>query len=136
MSIVITSNFAKNKNHFVHRVGWLRASVLGANDGIVSTASLIIGVAEASTSQSAVLIAGIAALVAGSMSMAAGEYVSVFETAKLDIEIKDRFGKSVRPREWFLVPLKAIDEAVKRINDKTISDYHYEKRSASLVINK
>ncbi len=64
----------------VHRsshVGWLRAAVLGANDGIVSTASLIIGVAAASTSQSNILIAGVAGLVAGAMSMAAGEYVSV-----------------------------------------------------------
>lgn len=63
--------------HRTHRVGWLRAGVLGANDGIVSTASLIIGVAAASTSHSGVLLAGVAGLVAGSMSMAAGEYVSV-----------------------------------------------------------
>ena len=63
--------------HKVHRIGWLRAAVLGANDGIVSTASLIIGVAAASTSQENILLAGIAGLVAGAMSMAAGEYVSV-----------------------------------------------------------
>jgi VIT1/CCC1 family predicted Fe2+/Mn2+ transporter len=65
------------ENHFVDRIGWLRAAVLGANDGIISTASLIVGVAAAATTQSEVLIAGIAGLVAGAMSMAAGEYVSV-----------------------------------------------------------
>ena len=63
--------------HRTQHIGWLRAAVLGANDGIVSTASLILGVAAASASQSAVLIAGVAGLVAGAMSMAAGEYVSV-----------------------------------------------------------
>lgn len=63
--------------HFTHRVGWLRAAVLGANDGIVSTASLIVGVAAAEATRSNVLVAGVAGLVAGAMSMAAGEYVSV-----------------------------------------------------------
>ena len=65
------------ENHLVSRIGWLRAAVLGANDGIVSTASLIIGVSAASVGRSEVLIAGLAGLVAGAMSMAAGEYVSV-----------------------------------------------------------
>jgi len=65
------------ESHLVSRIGWLRAAVLGANDGIVSTASLIVGVAAASTATSEVLIAGVAGLVAGAMSMAAGEYVSV-----------------------------------------------------------
>ena len=79
--------------HRSHRVGWLRAAVLGANDGIVSTASLIIGVAAASTSQENILLAGVAGLVAGAMSMAAGEYVSVSsqadtENADLAIEKK------------------------------------------------
>jgi VIT1/CCC1 family predicted Fe2+/Mn2+ transporter len=63
--------------HLVGRIGWLRAAVLGANDGIISTASLILGVASAEASQTNVLLAGIAGLVAGAMSMAAGEYVSV-----------------------------------------------------------
>ena len=74
--------------HLVNRIGWLRAAVLGANDGIVSTASLIVGVASASTASSEVLVAGIAGLVAGSMSMAAGEYVSVSsqsDTEKADL---------------------------------------------------
>src|SRR5450631_4738017 len=65
------------ESHLIDRIGWLRAAVLGANDGIISTASLIVGVAAAATSQNEVLIAGVAALVAGAMSMAAGEYVSV-----------------------------------------------------------
>ena len=65
------------ETHLVSRIGWLRAAVLGGNDGIVSTASLIVGVAAASAARSAVLVAGIAGLVAGAMSMAAGEYVSV-----------------------------------------------------------
>ena len=65
------------ESHFFNRIGWLRAAVLGANDGLLSTASLIVGVAAAAASQSDVLIAGVAGLVAGAMSMAAGEYVSV-----------------------------------------------------------
>ena len=65
------------ERHRAERIGWLRAAVLGANDGIVSTASLIVGVAAASAATSEVLIAGVAGLVAGAMSMAAGEYVSV-----------------------------------------------------------
>jgi len=79
--------------HRSHRVGWLRASVLGANDGIVSTASLIIGVAAANVAQPDILLAGVAGLVAGAMSMAAGEYVSVSsqadtEAADLELERK------------------------------------------------
>ena len=65
------------ESHLVSRIGWLRAAVLGANDGIVSTASLIVGVAAASAASSDILIAGVAGLVAGAVSMAAGEYVSV-----------------------------------------------------------
>ncbi|MDA0712002.1 MAG: VIT family protein [bacterium] len=70
-----------SEEHKSHRVGWLRAAVMGANDGIVSTASLIIGVASASTTKEQILLAGVAGLVAGSMSMAAGEYVSVSSQA-------------------------------------------------------
>lgn len=69
------------ENHRTQRVGWLRAAVLGANDGIVSTASLILGVAAAGTGSHNILVAGIAGLVAGAMSMAAGEYVSVSSQA-------------------------------------------------------
>lgn len=77
----------KREHHYVHRIGWLRAAVLGANDGIVSTASLLVGVASASADRSAILIAGIAGLVAGAMSMAAGEYVSV--SSQVDTERAD-----------------------------------------------
>ncbi len=69
------------ERHLVSRIGWLRAAVMGANDGIVSTASLIVGVAAASAKPSDVLVAGVAGLVAGAMSMAAGEYVSVSSQA-------------------------------------------------------
>ena len=69
------------ESHLVSRIGWLRAAVLGANDGIVSTASLIVGVAAASAATSDVIVAGVAGLVAGAMSMAAGEYVSVSSQA-------------------------------------------------------
>jgi vacuolar iron transporter family protein len=79
--------------HRSHRVGWLRAAVLGANDGIVSTASLIIGVAAANTTHEGILLAGVAGLVAGAMSMAAGEYVSVSsqsDTENADLAIEKR----------------------------------------------
>ncbi len=70
-----------NEKHRLDRVGWLRAAVLGANDGIVSTASLVVGVAAAATSQETILLTAFAGLVAGAMSMAAGEYVSVSSQA-------------------------------------------------------
>jgi len=77
------------ESHLVSRIGWLRAAVLGANDGIVSTASLIMGVAASGAPRSAILVSGIAGLVAGAMSMAAGEYVSVSsqsDTERSDLE--------------------------------------------------
>ncbi len=77
-----------SETHRTHRVGWLRAAVLGANDGIVSTASLIVGVAAAEAGRSSVVLAGLAGLVAGAMSMAAGEYVSV--SSQADTEGADR----------------------------------------------
>jgi len=79
------------ERHRTHRIGWLRAAVLGANDGILSTASLIVGVAAAGTGRSNVLIAGVAGLVSGAISMAAGEYVSVSsqsDTENADLEIE------------------------------------------------
>lgn len=69
------------EQHRTHRIGWLRAAVLGANDGIISTASLVVGVAASSASRDSVLVAGVAGLVAGAMSMATGEYVSVSSQA-------------------------------------------------------
>jgi VIT1/CCC1 family predicted Fe2+/Mn2+ transporter len=79
------------EHHKSHRVGWLRAAVLGANDGIVSTASLIMGVAAAGTTRENILVAGVAGLAAGAMSMAAGEFVSVSsqaDTERADLELE------------------------------------------------
>jgi vacuolar iron transporter family protein len=75
------------ENHLVRRIGWMRAAVLGANDGIVSTASLIVGVAAAHAAKADILLTGVAGLVAGAMSMAAGEYVSV--SSQSDTETAD-----------------------------------------------
>src|SRR5688500_10963084 len=75
------------ERHRTARIGWLRAAVMGANDGIVSTASLIVGVAASKAASHEVLVAGVAGLVAGAMSMAAGEYVSV--SSQADIERSD-----------------------------------------------
>jgi vacuolar iron transporter family protein len=81
----------KSERHRTERIGWLRAAVLGANDGILSTSSLVLGVAAAHATHSNVLIAGVAGLVAGAMSMAAGEYVSVHsqaDTEKAELELE------------------------------------------------
>jgi len=75
------------EKHYINRSGWLRAAVLGDNDGILSTASIIIGVAAASSTREPIIIAGVAGLVAGALSMAAGEYVSV--SSQTDIEKSD-----------------------------------------------
>ncbi len=77
----------KKEEHYLIRSGWLRASILGANDGILSTASIVIGVAAASTTREPIVLAGVAGLVAGALSMAAGEYVSV--SSQTDIETSD-----------------------------------------------
>jgi VIT1/CCC1 family predicted Fe2+/Mn2+ transporter len=79
------------ERHRIGRIGWLRAAVLGATDGILSTASLVLGVASAHGSHNSVLVAGVASLVAGAMSMAAGEYVSVHsqaDTEKADLNLE------------------------------------------------
>jgi VIT1/CCC1 family predicted Fe2+/Mn2+ transporter len=75
------------ENHYVNRSNWLRAAILGANDGILSTASIVIGVAAASTTREPIVLAGVAGLVAGALSMAAGEYVSV--SSQSDLETAD-----------------------------------------------
>lgn len=93
--------------HFIDRIGWLRASVLGANDGIVSTASLIVGVAAAQATPAAILLTGIAGLVAGAMSMAAGEYVSV--SSQTDTESADRMREENEPAT---IPDKEREELV------------------------
>jgi VIT1/CCC1 family predicted Fe2+/Mn2+ transporter len=84
----------KKERHLIGRIGWLRAAVLGANDGILSTGSLVLGVAAAHATHASILLAGVAGLVAGAMSMAAGEYVSVHsqgdtEKAELDVERRE-----------------------------------------------
>lgn len=81
------SRLSHSEIHMVHRIGWLRAAVLGANDGILSTSSLVVGVAAAGTGRTEVLVAALAGLVAGAMSMAAGEYVSV--SSQTDAENAD-----------------------------------------------
>ena len=123
------SRLSHSEIHMVHRIGWLRAAVLGANDGLVSTASLVVGVAAAGSGKPEVLIAGLAGLVAGAMSMAAGEYVSVSsqtdaENADLARETLDSFAKarfssrSVHmtarvaeglPRDWALRTLTGLE---------------------------
>lgn len=85
MSDVLPS---RRSRHLVHRINWLRAAVLGANDGIISTSSLVAGIASANASSSTILLTGIAALSAGAISMAAGEYVSV--SSQTDIENAER----------------------------------------------
>jgi VIT1/CCC1 family predicted Fe2+/Mn2+ transporter len=91
------------ESHAVSRIGWLRAAVLGANDGIISTASLIVGVAAANASSSDVLLTGAAGLVAGAMSMAAGEYVSVSsqsDTENADIARETKELRGDRTPSW------------------------------------
>src|SRR6202521_5434064 len=92
-SEVSRGQIRQREAHLSGRSGWLRAAVLGSNDAIVSTASLMIGVAAASASKQAILIAGVAGLVAGSMSMAVGEYVSVSaqrDSEQADIELEQQ----------------------------------------------
>jgi len=91
--------------HRVDRIGWLRAAVLGANDGIVSTASLVVGVAASGAERGAVIVAGVAGLVAGAMSMAAGEYVSV--SSQADTEAADTAREKL---ELATTPEKELDE--------------------------
>ncbi len=91
----------QSQSHALHNVGWLRAAVLGANDGILSTASLIAGVAASSASEGTILVAGLAGLVAGAMSMAAGEYVSVSSQSDAEEAALARKGGEIAraPRE-------------------------------------
>lgn len=110
------------EQHAFSRIGWLRAAVLGANDGIVSTGSLIVGVAAADANRSAVLIAGMASLVAGAMSMAAGEYVSVSsqadtERADLDRERRELASLPEAEREELagIYERRGIERATARI---------------------
>ena len=109
-----------SESHRVDRVGWLRAAVLGANDGIVSTASLVVGVAASGADRAAIAVAGVAGLVAGAMSMAAGEYVSV--SSQADTEAADTARETA---ELKAAPAHELDELtgiyVKRGLDPTLA---------------
>jgi vacuolar iron transporter family protein len=97
------------ETHRAHRIGWLRASVLGANDGVVSVASLVVGVAASGATQQAILFTGIAGLVAGAMSMAAGEYVSVQSQADTEeADLNRERGELATDPEHELAELTAI----------------------------
>lgn len=109
------------ETHAVERIGWLRAAVLGANDGIVSTASLIVGVAASSADKGPILIAGVAGLVAGAMSMAAGEYVSVSSQADTESADLARETKELAEQPEFelaeltgIYRARGLDEALAR----------------------
>lgn len=97
-----------SERHRTTRIGWLRAAVLGANDGIISTASLIMGIAAAQSSTETILIAGVAGLVAGAMSMAAGEYVSV--SSQLDTEKADIEREKIELRETLSLSTRSLQK--------------------------
>lgn len=105
------------EDHYISRSGWLRAAVLGANDGIVSVSSLIVGVAAADPSPSTVIIAGIAGLSAGAMSMAAGEYVSV--SSQADTERADIEREKISLKEF---PEEELSELAAIYEDKGLSE--------------
>ena len=104
------------ERHSIEKVGWLRAAVLGANDGIVSTASLVLGVASANSSPSGVLLAGVAGLVAGAMSMATGEYVSV--SSQADTE------NAALAQEKYHLHFSAMDGSLQKFY---CTDWHHHK---------
>ena len=124
------SRLTHSETHMVHRIGWLRAAVLGANDGLVSTASLVVGVAAAGSGRPEVLIAGLAGLVAGAMSMAAGEYVSV--SSQTDAEQADIARET---KELAETPEAELDELtgiyVARGLDETLARQVAEKLTAN-----
>ena len=125
---VVTNN--RKESHKTGRIGWLRAAVLGANDGTISVASLVVGVAAAGAPQGSILLTGVAGLVAGAMSMAAGEYVSVqsqADTEKADIETEKHELEMEPERE--LAELTAI--YVKRGLDQPLAQIVAEKLMSS-----
>ena len=123
------------EHHRIHRSGWLRAAVLGANDGIVSTASLIVGVAAAGADRGSIVLAGTAGLVAGAMSMAAGEYVSVKsqeDTERADLEMEAGALQDNRDEELeeLLEQLKLVDKKALD-NDETFWNREIEMFKAN-----
>ena len=105
------------ERHYMQRTGWLRAAVLGANDGIISTASLIVGVAAATGARGDIVVAGIAGLVAGAMSMAAGEYVSV--SSQSDTERADLARERAELRAY---PAEELSELAETFTARGVSD--------------
>ncbi len=122
------SRVSHSEVHMVHRIGWLRAAVLGANDGLVSTASLIVGVAAAGSGKPEVLIAGLAGLVAGAMSMAAGEYVSV--SSQTDAEQADLARER---KELAEMPEAELEELTRIYMDRGLDRDLAEKVAAQLT---
>lgn len=114
--------------HFINRAGWLRAAVLGANDGIVSVSALVVGVAAADPERSAVLLAGIAGLVAGAMSMAAGEYVSV--SSQSDIERADIKREEIALKE---MPEQEFNELISIYKERGLSSETARKVAEELT---
>jgi VIT1/CCC1 family predicted Fe2+/Mn2+ transporter len=117
----------RRERHLSHRAGWLRAAVLGANDGIVSTAAIIVGVAAADSSRSAIVTAGVAGLVAGAASMAAGEYVSV--SSQSDTERADL---ALERRELVSDPIGERSELAAIYRERGLSDRLAEEVAAEL----
>ncbi|WP_404861759.1 VIT family protein [Georhizobium sp. MAB10] len=122
------SRLSHSEIHMVHRIGWLRAAVLGANDGLVSTASLVVGVAAAGSGKPEVLVAGLAGLVAGAMSMAAGEYVSV--SSQTDAEQADLARET---RELAEMPEAELDELTRIYVDRGLDRDLAEKVATQLT---
>jgi vacuolar iron transporter family protein len=119
---------AQPERHYSQRIGWLRAAVLGANDGIVSTASLVVGVAAAGSGRTGVLVAGMAGLMAGAMSMAAGEYVSV--SSQADTEAADLARERRELREF----PESEREELRRIYVKRGLDAHLAAQVADQLM--
>jgi VIT1/CCC1 family predicted Fe2+/Mn2+ transporter len=119
---------AHGERHFSHRAGWLRATVLGANDGIISTAALILGVAAADTGRTAVLVAGMSGLISGALSMGLGEYVSV--SSQRDSEKAD-----IAREEWELahVPERELAELTELYQEKGLSSELAHEVAAELT---
>lgn len=122
------SRLSHSEIHMVHRIGWLRAAVLGANDGLVSTSSLVVGVAAAGSGKPEVLVAGLAGLVAGAMSMAAGEYVSV--SSQTDAEQADIARET---RELVETPAAELEELTKIYVDRGLDRDLAEKVAVQLT---
>jgi VIT1/CCC1 family predicted Fe2+/Mn2+ transporter len=122
------SRLSHSEIHMVHRIGWLRAAVLGANDGLVSPSSLVVGVAAAGSGKPEVLVAGLAGLVAGAMSMAAGEYVSVSSQTEAE-----RADLARETRELEKMPKTELEELTRIYVDRGLDRDLAEKVTSQLT---